>query len=652
MYEDLIFAMDIGTRTVVGIVGKHDGVKFKILASEVEAHKERAMYDGQVHDVELVAKAVKRVKEKLEKKLKIKLSKVSIAAAGRALTTCKSFVEREIDSALEIDKEMVSTLEIEGIQQAQKDMEQIQKDEEIIYYCAGYAVVNYYLNDGVIGNLVGQKGKKVGIEILATFLPRVVVDGLYAVVAKADLEVASLTLEPIAAMNVSIQNNLRLLNIALVDIGAGTSDIALTKNGTVFAFAMVPIAGDETTEKLAEQYLLDFQTAEWVKVNLIKKDTQKFIDIMGMEQEVATIDILETLKPTIKNLAEEITNKILEYNGKAPSAVFLVGGGSQIPMLPAYIAQLLELPVERVGIRNTSIIKDIEMKGKKLSGPEFITPIGIGVTAHMNRQQDFIHVSVNEKLVKLFNSKALTIADVLAVIRFNPRNLIGHRGNSLKFKLNGKDELQRGDPGEAAKIFVNGSKASLDYIIANGDSILIESATEGANAKILVKDYLGSSRVIPLLINGEKCEVKPIIKINSKMADIEDEIKENDEVILQNVRDLGTLLKVLDLDFNAYDFRINGTIAHQDFKLRDGDEINFIASHTSISKYQEINVVINDNNVVMKEYKSEIILVDVFNYINFDYKNIKGRLILTLNGLNANFTDVLKDGDILVVRND
>jgi cell division ATPase FtsA len=99
------------------------------------------------------------------------------------------------------------------------------------------------------------------VEVLATFLPRVVVESLYAVVARAGLEVASLTLEPIAAMNVSIYSSLRLLNLALVDIGAGTSDIALTKDGTVFAFAMASVAGDEITEKIAEVLLLDFEQA-------------------------------------------------------------------------------------------------------------------------------------------------------------------------------------------------------------------------------------------------------------------------------------------------------------------------------------------------------------------------------------------------------
>lgn len=177
--QDLLFSMDIGTRTVVGIVGHHDGEKFNILAHEVEEHKERAMYDGQVHDIELVAKAAQRVKERLEAKLDTSLKRVAVAAAGRSLKTCKVFLEREADPNTELDNELISSLEIEGIQQAQREIEKMQDDDDTNYYCVGYAVVNYFLNGSVIGNLQGHKGKRIGLEVLATFLPRVVVDSLF-----------------------------------------------------------------------------------------------------------------------------------------------------------------------------------------------------------------------------------------------------------------------------------------------------------------------------------------------------------------------------------------------------------------------------------------------------------------------------------------
>jgi cell division ATPase FtsA len=77
--EEIVFALDIGTRTVIGIVGKQEEGKFKVIASEIVEHKSRVMLDGQIHDIEGVAQVVREVRERIEKKIGITLSKVAIA---------------------------------------------------------------------------------------------------------------------------------------------------------------------------------------------------------------------------------------------------------------------------------------------------------------------------------------------------------------------------------------------------------------------------------------------------------------------------------------------------------------------------------------------------------------------------------------------
>ena len=241
--DDIVFAMDIGTRTIAGVVGRQEGDCFHVLATEVCEHKSRAMMDGQIHDIDQAAVTAMEVKQRLEARMGFRLKRVAIAAAGRVLKTCQVKVEKSLEPDAEIDADFVSSLEIEGIQRAQMFLdENSESDERNQYYCVGYSVINYYLNGYMISKLTGHKGKTAGAEILATFLPLTVVDSLYSVVNRTGLEVSSLTLEPIAAINVVIAPDLRLLNLALVDIGAGTSDIALTKEGSVFAYAMAPIA--------------------------------------------------------------------------------------------------------------------------------------------------------------------------------------------------------------------------------------------------------------------------------------------------------------------------------------------------------------------------------------------------------------------------
>ncbi|MFP4017162.1 MAG: cell division protein FtsA, partial [Halanaerobiales bacterium] len=100
---DLIFTLDIGTRTVIGLIMENIEDNFKILACYVVEHEERAMLDGQIHNVNLVAKQVQKVKEKLEEISGIDLERVSIAAAGRALKTIN------YEGALELEERRIIT---------------------------------------------------------------------------------------------------------------------------------------------------------------------------------------------------------------------------------------------------------------------------------------------------------------------------------------------------------------------------------------------------------------------------------------------------------------------------------------------------------------------------------------------------------------
>src|SRR5690606_19782651 len=115
--------------------------------------------------------------------------------------------------------------------------------------------------------------------------------------------------------------NLRLLNIALVDIGAGTSDIAISSKDTVSSYGMVPQAGDEVTEAIVQEYLVDFNTAENIKrqINLGKEIT--YIDVLGLENTIQADDVRKVIKPIVSKIAEGISTKIIELNGnKSPSA--------------------------------------------------------------------------------------------------------------------------------------------------------------------------------------------------------------------------------------------------------------------------------------------------------------------------------------------
>ena len=151
--KDIIFALDIGTRSVIGTVGIVENKKFKVIAEHYVEHEERSMIDGQIHDINKVSEAVETVKLNLEDKLGIKLKEVAIAAAGRFLRTTKVKADLDINEDKEINKEILRKLELTAVNKAE---DETSKSSNGKLYCVGYSIVNYYLNGYVISNQIGR----------------------------------------------------------------------------------------------------------------------------------------------------------------------------------------------------------------------------------------------------------------------------------------------------------------------------------------------------------------------------------------------------------------------------------------------------------------------------------------------------------------
>ncbi|MBM3276412.1 MAG: cell division protein, partial [Candidatus Sericytochromatia bacterium] len=231
-----VFALDIGTRTVVGLLAvAGDGGQMAVLDAEVVEHGDRAMRDGQVHDIPEVGRRVALVAERLAARNGLKLERASVAAAGRALRTMEASADVAVPRPGEVTEALLRDLAISGVAAAVEKLAaekpQAEPGRGGAFHCVGFSVVRYVLDGEPIDNPLGQRGERLEASLIATFLPRVVTDGLLGALRRADLDVAGLTLEPIAAANAAIPATMRALNLALVDIGAGTSDIAITREG-------------------------------------------------------------------------------------------------------------------------------------------------------------------------------------------------------------------------------------------------------------------------------------------------------------------------------------------------------------------------------------------------------------------------------------
>ena len=555
----LVFGLDIGTRSIVGTVGYLNGGKFHVLAQRSKEHETRAMLDGQIHDIGKVGETISQVKEQLEADLGRELTEVCIAAAGRVLRTVTTYVEHSFESDREITQEDVYSLCTMGVEKAYEEFQNSNTDTDMKFYCVGYTAMRYYMNGYQMGNLEGHKAKNIAVDLIATFLPDDVVDGLYKAVELAGLHVANLTLEPIAAIQVAIPEKFRMLNMALVDVGAGTSDISITKEGTITAYGMIPVAGDSLTDILVQHCLVEFEVAEQIKRKCRTQETIEYEDIMGLPQTIKASEVLELLDPEIERMTQLVSDTIKELNGDKPvSAVFVVGGGGMVPGYTEKLAEKLGIVKERVAIRGQEVMQTItfELENARKDAM-MVTPIGICLSYYV-QSNNFIFVEFNGERVKLYDNGKLSVTDAAMQMQFPNDQLFPRKGEALLFTVNGKTRMVRGEQGEAAVIRVNGDEADMYTQVHNGDRIVVTPSTEGEPAVLELGKLSELGDALQVYVNGKQISLPKTAEVNGHRENEFYRIGQNDDIRIRNSYTVKEIAEFLDVPLGA-DIRVNDT---------------------------------------------------------------------------------------------
>ncbi len=649
-----IFALDIGTRKVMGIVARKHEDRLEILDVEVLEHSSRPMFDGQIHSIDEVVRTVKRIKDNLESRLNKKLEQVGVAVAGRNLVTYKSKVIKEFSSYEEVTQEAVRNLELEAVDRIVSDSGRNLSQ----FYCVGYSPIYYELDGGRISTLIGHRAKSIATEVIVTFLPRVILDSMFTVLKKSKLELTNITLEPIAAINAIIPFEMRNLNILLVDIGAGTSDLALTKDGVVFAYGMVPEAGDEITECICKILLVDFSTAERIKRSLKKVVGIEYVeieyeDIWGRKRKVDIQSVRQGISSRVKKLAESIVKLALELNGGVPHAVVAVGGGSLTLNLTEDLASSFGLPPDKAGIRLPRAIKGIKDTTSKLKGPEAVTPLGIALMTADSSGLRFIDIEVNGKKLKLLDfQQKKDIMGALTLTDIKDKKLYPRPGLALSVEVNGELKIIKGTLGQQALVLLNGRPvSSLSDKIEDGDKLEFQEAIDGEDAFIIIKDLVGI-RPVEIIFNQENCEVIPPLIMNGLVVGLDTPVVDRANIKTDGLN-LSDVLKFKGLSLESlserqilvningvpkiltqrnFTLRLNGKAAGLDTEIRHKDVIEF---YPDIPTYYKINDVVE-----IPEDASQI-------RINVDGQDIDVRIEpvqIFMNGRQVSHEEFLIDG--------
>ncbi|QTA37968.1 cell division protein FtsA [Thermosipho ferrireducens] len=684
----MVFALDVGTRKIAGLLASIDENERIIIHDIViKEHEHRAMLDGQIHDVDKVAKTVRKVKEELEKRNNIKLDKVAVALAGRFLNTQIGKYTENVTQFSEINSELITRIELAAVDNA---VEKLQKEN---MYCVGYSVIRYELDDTWLKSLQGLRGSKASVEVVTAFLPVQVVDAMVSVLRKVNLTMTHMTLEPIAAINVTVPEDLRILNIAMIDVGAGTSDIAISREGTIIAYGMVPLAGDEITEAITKALLVDFSTAEEIKRWLADgKEAYTYRNILDKEKQIHRKELINIISPVLENITKNIADEILKLNGEKPQVVMVIGGGAKVPGFIENLAKYLEIDSEKISLKDAKNL-NIEDKTEIIQGSEFVTPIGIAYTALTKSGAIFEQVYVNDTPIQLIGfTGSHTIGDVLLQCGYTMADIMGRPGNSLILEVNGKMLVKKGQMPVPAPIFVNGRKANIRDKVRHGDKIEIGRPKHGDAIKVRLYD------IVPPIYLKIKDRIKnfyPPVMLNGMVTRENVALKDGDKIEYDPVY-IKSIRKELEKELASVEFFYNDVymekkvgevrIFRNDLELKDenkaepGETLKVVISETPITikditkgEIKKVNIILNGERttiekdsllynvngvIVSKEYQikngdkiystvseeSGIIVADILQLFDIDLRKVKTYRLLK-NGKNAYFTELLEDGD-------
>ena len=373
--SEIIVGLDIGTTKIAVIVGrKNEYGKIEILGHGKTASI--GVKRGVVSNIENTVQSIKEAIQGASQKSGVDIKYVNVGIAGQHIKSLQhrgNLIRKEND--IEISQE-----DIDNLCNSMYNLN-MNPGEEIIE-----VIPQDFSIDGEHG--VKQPKGMIGSSLEANF--HIIVGqtaaakNIYKCVRKAGLEVVDLILEPIASAESVLSDEEKEAGVVLVDIGGGTSDIAIFHEGIIRHTAVVPLGGDIITDDVKEGCSIIKKHAEELKVKFgsalaSENREEEIVAIPGLRgrppKEISLKNLANIIQARMEEIIEYIFYEIKNsgYEKRLIGGIVLTGGGAQLK----HIAQLTEFKTgldTRIGYPNEYLAKDVPAE---MASPMYATGIGL-----------------------------------------------------------------------------------------------------------------------------------------------------------------------------------------------------------------------------------------------------------------------------------
>ena len=331
-----ILGLDIGTEFVKAVLAKPTGRGgLKILVAAKAPQQEGSMHAGAISDIPAVVAACEDALVQVEDKAGERSEQTVVGIAGELIkgnTTSVKYTRRDKNAPISEAEmnEIIEKVQLKASEVARKTVALETGNDNIEVRLINSAIVSLTIDGYKISNPIGFKGSKVSILIYTAFAPMIHVAAIEKVCAELNLDLLTLAVEPFAVCRACLGDDLDSNFSGIVmDIGGGTTDIAVVEDGGVEATEMFSIGGRSFTHQIAESLGVDFATAEEYK---LQYDSGSLDDALKNKVESAITRNLSVWLTGIEVALESYSA------GSLPRNVLLCGGGAGLSVLQEKLA--------------------------------------------------------------------------------------------------------------------------------------------------------------------------------------------------------------------------------------------------------------------------------------------------------------------------
>ena len=373
--SDIVVGLDVGTTKIVCMVGrKNEYGKIEILG--MGKSESVGVTRGVVSNIDKTVKSIRTAVEQAEAQSGVNIRVVNVGIAGQHI---KSLQHRGIKVRHETEEE-ISQVDIDGLIDDMYKLVTL-PGEEIIHVLPQEYIVD---SEQGIKDPIGMAGVRLEANFHIITGQVTAAKNIYKCVEKAGLEAADLILEPLASSEAVLSEEEKEAGVVLVDVGGGTTDIAIFQDGIIRHTAVIPFGGNIVTEDIKEGCTIIKSQAELLKVKFGSSLANE-----NQENEIVSIPGLRGREPkeiSVKNLAHIIQARMEEivenmyfeiknsgFEKKLIAGIVITGGGSQLK----HVTQLVEYMSgmdTRIGYPNEHLASG---NAEDITSPIYATGVGL-----------------------------------------------------------------------------------------------------------------------------------------------------------------------------------------------------------------------------------------------------------------------------------